>query len=204
MGAGTAKGDNMNRFVITDPHACIGCRTCEVACSLAHPDAEDGVAGGTGGFAPDSHFGASFHFYPRIKTVTTKYVSSTVQCRHCDDAPCVNVCPTHALVYDGGSVQLVSANCIGCKTCVIACPFGAMSMVSKPASTSVGNGFKVRSNQTYAHKCDLCAGIETGPSCITACPTKALHLMAPNSIEDLLRSKRERAINNDPSAGAAR
>ena len=194
----------MNRFVMTDPTACIGCRTCEVACSLAHPDETDSHAtSGTGNFAPGIHFGASFHFFPRIKAVSTKLVSSTVQCRHCDDAPCVNVCPTNALVYQMGTVQLVGEKCIGCKTCVIACPFGAMTMLSRSAQTSASSSIKVSATQAVALKCDLCVGSETGPACITACPTKAIHLIEPGSIEGMLRAKREQAIGN-PSAGAIR
>ena len=180
----------MNRFIITEPTSCIGCRTCEVACTLAHQNAEEIVV-------------KQESFTPRLRVVMNKQITSTVQCRHCDDAPCVNVCPTNALIYNKNTVQLLAERCIGCKTCVIACPFGAMTMVVKPVKKSVANGLSANSTQAAAHKCDLCVDNVAGPACITACPTKALHLMASDSIDEMLRQKRERAVL-DPAAGAIR
>ena len=76
----------MNKMVIADPGKCIGCRTCEVACALAH-SAPDALAK----LSPAS-------FIPRLKVVKTAKVSTPVQCRQCDDAPCAAVCPTGTLV----------------------------------------------------------------------------------------------------------
>jgi len=180
----------MNRFVITEPASCIGCRTCEVACTLAHQGTAEAVV------RQDS-------FMPRLGVVFNKQVTATVQCRHCEDAPCVNSCPTNALVYRKHTVQLVAERCIGCKTCVIACPIGAMSLVVKPVEKSTFDGLRVQSKQSLAHKCDLCIDADSGPACVQACPTKALHLMSSDSIDDMLRHKRERAVI-DPASGAAR
>jgi electron transport protein HydN len=180
----------MNRFVITEPASCIGCRTCEVACALAHQEANEIVV-------------RQESFLPRLKVVISKEITSTVQCRHCDDAPCVNVCPTNALVYSQNSVQFIAERCIGCKTCVIACPFGAMNMIVKPVNKSVAGGISANAMQPHAHKCDLCIDFATGPACIQACPTKAIHLMDPASIDDMLRTKRELAVS-DPAPGVVR
>jgi electron transport protein HydN len=169
----------MNRFVITEPASCIGCRTCEVACTLAHQEASEVVV-------------KKESFTPRLRVVVNEHITSTVQCRHCDDATCVTVCPTNALIYDRDTVQLLADRCIGCKTCVLACPFGAMSMLVKPAKTRKGNGLSTHSIQATAHKCDLCVGKEAGPSCISACPTKAIHLIDSDTINDMSQQKRER------------
>ena len=111
----------MNILVIADPGKCIGCRTCEVACVLAHA-------------APDAiHKLAAAHFIPRLKLIKTSKVSTPVQCRQCEDAPCAKVCPTGALVLNHNSVQVVQTRCIGCKSCVMACPYGAMEIVTREA-----------------------------------------------------------------------
>ena len=178
----------MNRFIITEPSSCIGCRTCEVACTLAHQDPSELVV-------------KEESFMPRLNVVMNKTTTTTVQCRHCEDAPCVNVCPTNALIYKNNSVQLVAENCIGCKTCVIACPYGAMSMVVKPVKKELVNGLSVNGFQATAHKCDLCISREAGPACIEACPTHAIHLVTEESLAEMNREKQQRAAV-EPAAPA--
>jgi len=173
----------MNSFVIVEPDKCIGCGTCEVACALAHPiDAGSGEK-----LAPVT-------FKPRLKLVKGSRVSAPVQCRQCDNAPCVNVCPTNALIYSKDSVQLVEERCIGCKTCAIACPFGAMEMASVPVKQE---GVRPLSPAgafvTKAHKCDLCVDVAEGPACIPVCPTKALRLIDPRSLEANSEQKRKKS-----------
>lgn len=84
----------MNRFVIAEPDKCIGCRTCEVACVLAHP------TGAENDLTPEN-------FRPRLRLVKGLKLTAPVQCRQCENAPCVNVCPTNALVYSADTVQLI-------------------------------------------------------------------------------------------------
>jgi len=182
----------MNRFIITEPSSCIGCHTCEIACTLAHPI----VDGSTQMLSPAN-------FKPRLKLLKTQNITSTVQCRHCEDAPCVNVCPTNALIYSEDTVQLLDELCIGCKTCVIACPFGAMNMEVKPIKRSVINGLSANSTQVTAHKCDLCVDREKGPACMEVCPTKAIHLVASDSSDDMLRQMHKQTIFKQLT-GAAR
>lgn len=178
----------MNRFVIAEPDKCIGCRTCEVACALAHP--LEGGAATT--LSPEN-------FRPRLKLVKGLKISAPVQCRQCENAPCVNSCPTNALIYDRNSVQLVSERCIGCQTCVIACPFGAMEMAPVPVTRPKLGTLTVRSYVMQAHKCDLCVNVESGPACIPVCPTKALHLIDPDSTRAKNAEKREQALAGMPS-----
>lgn len=155
----------MNRFIVAEPSKCIGCRTCEVACVLAHAKTED-VATLTGKA-----------FEPRLKVFKTLKVSVPVMCHHCEDAPCVNACPSHAIGYRDDTVQVDQSKCLGCKTCVVACPFGAMDVVTHPAvrnfaGLTVADGVKAE-----AHKCDLCIDHDGGPACVKVCPTDALHVM---------------------------
>jgi electron transport protein HydN len=178
----------MNCFVIAEPDKCIGCRTCEVACALAHP-----IGAGTGETLSPANF------RPRLKVVKGLKVSAPVQCRHCENAPCVNVCPTNALIYSKNSVQLVAERCIGCQTCVIACPFGAMEMASVPVKQQNLGPVTVRSFVSQAHKCDLCVDVADGPACIPVCPTKALYFVDPGSLAASIAEKREKSALSLPS-----
>ncbi|KML64666.1 formate-dependent uric acid utilization protein AegA [Pectobacterium peruviense] len=147
----------MNRFVIASTQDCMGCHACEIACVISHNDEQ----------YPDS----GTVFQPRIKAFNTPTLRAAVTCRHCEDAPCANVCPTQALIRKDNSIQLVQEKCIGCKSCVLACPFGAMSMVTNPMD-----------NSAIAHKCDLCADRPGGQACVEACPTQALQLVSEHTL----------------------
>lgn len=160
----------MNRFILADAQKCIGCRTCEVACVMAHQQ--------TGSAAVSAST-----FTPRIRIIKGSYVSTAVACRHCDDAPCVGVCPTGALVMGSDAVQVREANCIGCKGCMMACPFGAIEIVAAQNDTAA---MKVI-------KCDLCEQRDAGPACVAACPTGALRCMDGRSLRDSASDKRRRA-----------
>lgn len=177
----------MNRFVIAEPSKCIGCRTCEVACVLAHPIGESVMQA----LSPAN-------FKPRLKLVKSLKVTAPVQCRQCQNAPCVNACPTGALVYQTGTVQLLAERCIGCQTCVIACPFGAMEMVSMPTQ-KVAGPVTARAFVSVAHKCDLCIDVPGGPACIPVCPTKALFLIEPAGVEATSSQRREQALTAMPA-----
>ncbi|MFQ6371970.1 formate-dependent uric acid utilization protein AegA [Shewanella sp. YIC-542] len=160
----------MNRFVIANAYSCIGCRACEVACVLSHND----------GRYPD---GAEA-FHPRIRVVKWESRVSAAVCHHCEDAPCANACPVQALTCEDGTIQLQQDKCIGCKSCVLACPFGAINMVYQ----TTPNGDKA-----YAHKCDLCHSNDVGPACVQACPTQALRLLDDQGLAELRREKQYRS-----------
>ena len=170
----------MNKLVIADPAKCIGCRTCEVACVLAHsaPDALGKLA--------------AAHFIPRLKLVKTSKVSTPVQCRQCEDAPCAKVCPTGALVHSHDSVQVVQSRCIGCKSCVLACPYGAMEIVVRGAVVTERQP-AAGIHAVEAYKCDLCIDRPQGPACIEVCPTKAIYTIDARVLADSARRRREQA-----------
>ena len=142
----------MNRFILTAPEKCIGCRTCEVACMMSHQSSATPVA-----------------FTSRIRVVKGGTFTTAVGCHQCEDAPCANVCPTGAIHRAAGAWLVEQARCIGCKSCMVACPFGAMQV-------------RVVEDRVQALKCDLCAHREGGPACVEACPTHALRCIDPASL----------------------
>jgi electron transport protein HydN len=167
-------GRNMNDFVIADPGKCIGCRTCEIACVMAH-EKDQSLENLT-----------MEKFSPRLRVVKTAKVTMPIQCRQCEDAPCAKACATQAIVQKDRSVQVVQGMCIGCKACLIACPYGAMDLVRTAAPI---NG----ESKVEALKCDLCRIQDGGPACIKVCPTKALYEISGSKLVEQVHNKRKRA-----------
>jgi len=131
---------------------CIGCHSCESACSMAHEGSDA----------------------TRIQVYTWDGFSVPMMCQQCRDAPCVTVCPTHAMTRNPatGRVELDQDTCIRCQMCVQACSFG--NAVWDELSHKV-------------LKCDLCGG---DPACAKVCPTQALEW-----VDDLVATrKRKRAF----------
>ncbi|WP_380183145.1 FAD-dependent oxidoreductase [Kalamiella sp. sgz302252] len=163
----------MNRFVTVNPGECIDCHVCEVACVLAHGDGEWPAI--------------RQQFRPRIHLVKG---CGPVTCRQCNSAPCVASCPTGALAFSRSSVQLYEEKCIGCKNCLLACPFGAI----EPAA----------STETVS-KCDLCQQSEKGaPACVASCPTQALHLMDEKALAQLQHSRQHASAEGRKHPATAR
>ena len=162
-GSDKEMGEVMNKLVIADPGRCIGCRTCEVACALAHS-----APGALATLSPAS-------FIPRLKVVKTAKVSTPVQCRQCEDAPCAAVCPTGTLVMGNNSVQVIPSRCIGCKSCMIACRFGVIEIL--PCELKLPERQPSGTTHVEAVKCDLCESRENGPACVEVCPTKAIYVI---------------------------
>ena len=190
----------MNRFVIADPEWCIGCNTCLAACS-------------------DVHKTEGLQYHPRLTLVKTDTKTAPVMCRHCDDAPCKQVCPVNAISFKDDAVYLNETLCIGCKLCGLVCPFGAITpsgsrpvntparyenfvpeeqLRDVPASPPTMQPF-LRWNagvQTIAVKCDLCHFLPEGPACIRSCPTHALHLVQEDALNKQLKARRLLAALN--------
>ncbi|WP_333496778.1 formate-dependent uric acid utilization protein AegA [Kluyvera sp. CHPC 1.251] len=158
----------MNRFIRVDSQKCIGCKACEVACVMSHND--------------EQHVLTSAQFIPRITTVKMNNQRGAATCHHCEDAPCARSCPNGAIRQSDDAILVDQAKCIGCKSCVVACPFGTMQMVLTPTKEG-----RVKAS---AHKCDLCHGRAAGPACVENCPADALQLMTSQQLTDIAKNRR--------------
>jgi formate dehydrogenase iron-sulfur subunit len=158
----------------TDTTLCIGCKACEVACKQWNQLPADGF-----------HFtGHSYDNTGCLSATTWRHVAFLEQqqpkgpaapdgsprwlmlsdvCKHCEEAPCVDACPTGALLYNElGSVYLQNDICNGCAYCVAACPFGVLERATQDG---------------HAHKCTFCYDRQKGgltPACAKACPTESI------------------------------
>lgn len=160
----------MNRFIMADNLQCIGCHACEVACVMAHNN--------------EQHVLNQQRFIPRITVLKEGKRRSAVTCHHCENAPCAQSCPNGAIAKSNDSVQVNQQKCIGCKACVVACPFGTMEIVVTPLADGHA--------KAIAHKCDLCRDRPQGPACVENCPADALTLVTPNYLTQLAKSRRQR------------
>ncbi len=140
----------MKRIYVNE-QACIGCRLCEVHCQLEHSVSKDLIKA----FKKESP-----RPLPRLWVENRNPVSFSVRCQHCDDSPCVYACLTGALSRDAASGLIVvdEAKCVGCWTCLLACPFGAIRQDRERGKIA---------------KCDLCPGQDM-PVCVANCPNEAL------------------------------
>ncbi|WP_088228671.1 4Fe-4S dicluster domain-containing protein [Desulfosporosinus sp. FKB] len=183
----------MNSFVVAAPNKCIGCRTCEVACVVAHSSKNM--------FTSTQR---EIEFNPRLSVIKTAAVSAPIQCRHCENAPCANACSEGCIVNTEGVIYINQRTCIGCKTCIVACPFGAIDMVScsedgeKKQQTGLkcdDSGKLCIKEKMVANKCDLCLGRQGGPACMEVCPTDALRIVNSDGIAGATREKRRRSVS---------
>ncbi|WP_420626435.1 4Fe-4S dicluster domain-containing protein [Candidatus Poriferisodalis sp.] len=135
---------------LMDSGACIGCHACTVACKSEH----------------DVPLGVNRTWVNYVETGEFPHTQrhfAVMRCNHCDDAPCISICPTGALFRaSNGVVDFDDSRCIGCKGCMNACPYDAL-YISPDTGT--------------AHKCNFCQHrLEVGlePSCVSVCPTRAI------------------------------
>jgi hydrogenase-4 component A len=170
-----------NTFVIADPDRCLGCYTCAAACTVNHR--KEGLQSS-----------------PRLFLTYSTAGTMPVQCHHCEDAPCAQICPVKAISIQDGMVFLNEGQCIGCKMCAFICPFGAITM-NGTAPPSIKTRLPLNSFidwtpgvKPIAIKCDLCSFNPNGPECVRVCPTKALQVVAENDLGNHNKLKRLQAV----------
>ncbi len=172
----------MAKGMFVDTSICIGCKACQVACKEwnelgGEPDHFKPDASGqlrAVNFTGDSYNntgGLSATNWREVKFIESGAVSQnnmawhmmSDSCKHCTQAGCIEVCPTHALIHtDLGNVVVQQDVCNGCRNCIAACPFGVISYNKQSGKVS---------------KCTLCddrihEGLET--ACAKACPTDSI------------------------------
>jgi len=145
----------MRKVLHVDYSLCIGCETCQGVCEFLHRGK------------------------PNIKIYyTTSGVPIPINCRHCEEAPCMEVCPTNAIYKDhNGAVIIDSSKCIGCYMCLAVCPFGVPSFDIKAKAVT---------------KCDMCADrreVGMAPACSEMCPAEAIFFGKPEEVEENIRKR---------------
>ena len=130
---------------------CMACHLCEVHCLVEHSRSKDPIK---------AYRKESPHPSSRLRVQRRGIVSFALSCRHCADPQCVSACLSGALQKDPltGVVWVDEERCLGCWTCVLACPYGAI--------------FPDPSRRVAA-KCDLCPHLPQ-PACVASCPNQAL------------------------------
>ena len=127
---------------------CLGCHLCEYNCAFANSGQTNIVKALKGK-----------SIFPRIHVEGEDKITFAVSCRHCEDPMCVKSCISGALSKKDGTVCIDRNKCVGCLTCILVCPYGAM--------TQDANG--------AVQKCELCMGNTCGePACVKGCPNKAI------------------------------
>lgn len=159
----------MSRKPYIKEELCMGCGLCWVFCQAEHSRSKE----------PTKAFKREIpRPLPRIRVERKGEISFAVQCRHCAEPWCVYACLTGAMHRDPATtgVQIAAERCVGCWTCVVACPYGALT--------------RDRSNRVVA-KCDLCPEQDI-PVCVANCPNEALVLGADLEDRQLMAGAQKR------------
>ncbi|GAB6076662.1 hypothetical protein JCM12825_15400 [Desulfurobacterium crinifex] len=154
--------------IYIDPKKCMGCRSCEIACAVEHSVNKTLFKAISEKPIPK----------PRLKVVVADSSKVPLRCQHCEDAPCIKVCPTKAIKKSEDGFVILNANkCVGCLMCVRAC--------------CQSGHLKYEPEYKIVLKCDLCIErLREGrePACVEACPTKALKF---GTLEEILDRKKK-------------
>lgn len=167
-----------------DTTLCIGCKACEIACKQWNQLPADGF-----------HWtGNSYDNTVTLSDTTWRHVAFIEQfdrngfpdrllmmsdvCKHCEQAPCQEACPTGSLIYNEfGNVYLQQDICNGCATCVVACPFGVLDR---------------NNHDGRAHKCTLCYDRQKDamtPACAKSCPTASIQFGPVDELRERARQR---------------
>jgi formate dehydrogenase iron-sulfur subunit len=180
--------DRIEVGFFTDPTVCIGCKACEVACKEWNQVPDDGFTWSGNSYDHTGHLGAStwrhvlFLEQDRRKgdQITGsmgglspqsedpfRWVFLSDVCKHCEEAGCLEACPTGSIVRtEVGSVLVQNDVCNGCGYCVVSCPFGVIDRRPAPLTDAGG-----------AFKCTFCYDRQKSglvPACAKVCPTESI------------------------------
>ena len=156
-----------NKVIDVYPLLCTGCVECEMICSLVH----------SGKVKPQES---------RIKVmkIDEEGINVPVLCQQCEDAPCAKACPVQAVsrTEENGAMAINYDKCIGCRACMLVCPFGALSFSE---------------TERKVVKCDLCTSIGRDPQCVKYCRARpemtSRFISNPKSMSAIQYLDREKA-----------
>ena len=127
---------------------CLGCHLCEYYCAFAGTRESDMARALKG-----------IKVRARITIEQKDDISFAISCRHCREPLCVKGCLTGALAVADGIITINKRKCVSCYTCILSCPYGAVSP----------------SDDGAVQKCELCAQTAAGtPACVRGCPNNAI------------------------------
>lgn len=179
------------KAILIDTTRCIGCRGCQVACKQWN-----GLPGETTEFFSGAGYQNPRDLSPKTWTLITYNEAATgdhydwtcgkLQCMHCQEPACAASCPTSAMEkLPEGPVVYHPTRCLGCRYCMLACPFQIIRFDWDKASP-------------YVSKCTMCADrVLAGqePACVAACPTDAIIF----GERDAIRAEAHRRIADNPT-----
>jgi len=167
--------------ILYDSTKCVGCQTCESSCAEENglPTPTDTIQTGVIRKTDESH-----------RTVVNSFSTSKgeaflkMQCMHCNDPACTAACLTRAMYKTkGGAVIWRGNKCMGCRYCMVSCPFDIPK-------------FEYHSANPKIEKCNMCySRLEKGkiPACVANCPAEALIF---GKRRDLIKEARKRIVGN--------
>ena len=194
--------DRVEVGFFTDPTVCIGCKACEVACKEWNQVPDDGFTWSGNSYDNTGSLGAStwrhVMFLEQDRAKGNQIVGSmsldqdpfrwvflSDVCKHCEDAGCLEACPTGSIVRtEVGSVLVQNDVCNGCGYCVVSCPFGVIDRRPQPLPDAGG-----------AFKCTFCYDRQKSglvPACAKVCPTESIVF---GRLDDL-RARERNACSN--------
>jgi formate dehydrogenase iron-sulfur subunit len=202
----TFVADRVEVGFFTDPSVCIGCKACEVACKEWNDVPDDGYTWTGNSYDNTGHLGASTWRHvmfveqdrPKGNQIVGasslgdslgnydddpfRWIFLSDVCKHCENAGCLEACPTGSIVRtEVGSVLVQNDVCNGCGYCVVSCPFGVIDRRPKPLPDHGG-----------AFKCTFCYDRQKSgltPACAKVCPTESIVF---GRLDDLRARGRER------------
>src|SRR6266849_7957083 len=181
----------------TDTTVCIGCKACQVACHQWN-DLPAALAQQTTATTPGKALPITGNSYDNTGPFSdvnwrhVKFIEKSARpdrsdlawlmmsdvCKHCVNAPCLEVCPTGAIIRtEFDSVYIQSSACNGCRACVSACPFGVID---------------INEDRGIAQKCTFCYDrLKNGltPACAQACPTESIRFGPINKLKKKAQSR---------------